>query len=193
MIYKCGDSNFKYAWLDYMVQDPVHPSIGVYRRITGSRTIFVYSEDSEPQFIISARMGSQPARNMREILMDENGTKTCATFYSIFRVPGKVSKKGMGGEVLRHVIDYCKLRGTEKFYTLSPIPFLKNEFEEHPKEKDLKQYLETATGPVEKFHLGNGAVIAHINTKADDSELRQDESWGTMVNYNYTKYEELKK
>ena len=186
MIYKCGDPNFKYAWLDYISQDPVHPSITPYQRIIGSRTVFVSSADgSEPQFIVSAKFSKNATRTIEEVLCcDDVIEKDCVIFYSIFRVPGQ-GEKGMGGKVFRNIIDYCKLRGTDCFYTLSPIPFLKHNFEVLPKEKELRTYLETKTGPVEKFHLGNGATIENINFKADESELRMSESWGTMINYKY--------
>lgn len=185
MILKCGDTNFKYAWLDYISQDPVHPSLNVYKRIIGSRTIFVFTKESNPEFIVSARLGSNIARSMREILLDDpEHSNKIVTFYSIFRVP-EHGQKGTGGDVLKHIIDYCKLRGTEKFYTLSPIPFLKNEFKKVPAKKKLNEYLVSMTGPVERFHLKNGATVANINIKADDSDIRESESWGTMVNYDY--------
>ena len=111
----------------------------------------------------------------------------CAIFYSIFRVP-EHGEKGIGGDVLKNIIDYCKLRGTEEFYTLSPIPKLKNHFQNLPEKKELKEYLETRTGPVERFHLNNGASVHYINFDADSSEIRGNESWGTMVNYKYPAY-----
>jgi len=186
MIFKCGDINFKYAWLDYIVQDPVHPSIGAYTRITGTRTVFVYAENDEPQYIVSAKIGSDVSRSIDNILLDDISSKETATFYSIFRVPGSTLKGG-GGDVLRLIIDYCKLHGIDNFYTLSPIPFLKNNFYEIPNEEYLIEYLETKKGPVERFHLDNSATIANINYNADVSELRMEESWGIMVNYKYEK------
>lgn len=185
MIYKCGDPNFKYAWLDYIAQDPVHPTITPYDRIIRDRTVFVYAEGADPQFIVSAKMGESVARSMKEVMSDDvSGSKRTATFYSIFRVPGQ-GLKGRGGKVLRSIVDYCKLRGTEEFFTLSPIPFLKNEFVNLPKKAELVKYLEKKIGPVERFHLGNGAVVAHVNFDADESDIRQEESWGTMINYQY--------
>jgi malonyl-CoA decarboxylase len=163
----------------------VHPSITPYQRIIGSRTIFVYAEKDEPQFIVSAKYGAEPSKSVEDIMCcDTNFVKDCATFYSIFRVPGQ-GNKGMGGQVLKNIIDYCKLRGTDCFYTLSPIPYLKETFQAVPKEKELREYLLTKTGPVEKFHLGNGATIENINFKADSSELRMNESFWVMVNYKY--------
>ncbi|MFT5113848.1 MAG: malonyl-CoA decarboxylase [Parasphingorhabdus sp.] len=43
-----------------------------------------------------------------------------------------------------------------------------------------------ATDPVAHFHLGNGASLHRINTKADNSKHAQDSAWGFMVNYLYT-------
>lgn len=192
MIYKCGDPNFKYAWLDYLVQDPVQPNVSIQERITGTRTVFVWIEENEPQFLISAKLGSDIPRSMKDILSDDvdpDHKKEFATFYSIFRIPGSAMKGG-GGKVIKEVIDYCKLRGTGKFHTLSPIPFLKNAFDAEPSASELASYLETKTGPVEKFHINNGATIAHVNYSADESELRMEESWGIMVNYSYNPHED---
>lgn len=186
MIYKCGDANFKFAWLDYIVQDPVHPTIDVYKRITGSRSVFVYAENNEPQYIVSAKIGSEIARSVKEILTDDgDAVKEAATFYSIFRVPGS-SNKGEGGRILKLIIDYCKLHGVNSFSTLSPIPYLKTKFDCVPEESKLREHLELRLGPVERFHLNNGATIGNINYDADDSALRIEESWGTMVNYKYS-------
>lgn len=196
MIFKCGDANFKYAWLDLIAQDPVHPSINPYTRVTGSRAIFIYGDGNDPQYIISAKFGEEPAKRViaggvNDILADENSsqsTKKCVSFYSIFRT--NFGKKGHGGQVLKDLVDFLKLRGTEDFYTLSPIPFLRKNLldmgiNELPSEETIREYLETKSGPVERFHLNNGASIASINFDADESELRMDESWGVMINYKY--------
>jgi len=188
MILKCGDSNFKYGWLDLIAQDPVHPGINVYNRIINDRTVFVYAIDNEAHFIISAQLTSKISKTMDEIMKSECDTSiipTIAIFYSIFRIPGK-GIKGTGGQVLKDLIDYCKLRGIKEFYTLSPIPFLTKNIKELPDNKTLYKYLESRTGPVENFHLKNEAQIKNINYNADSSEIRMNESWGIMINYNYT-------
>ena len=188
MIYKYGDKNFKYAWLDYISNDPVHPSIPVETRITGSRTIFVYVEDNLPQFLVCARIGKYLPHTLSEVLsddmVDENTRNLYAVFYSIFRLPNSTMKGG-GAVAIKEIIEYCKTKKINRFYTLSPIPFLNKHFDSVPNEQAVRAYLESKIGPVEKFHLNNGATISTINFFADNNKIRLDESWGIMVNYNY--------
>jgi len=42
-----------------------------------------------------------------------------------------------------------------------------------------------AINPVAHFHLGNGALIYKIHTRANNNQLAIDDSWGVMVNYLY--------
>ncbi len=188
MLYKYGDKGFKYAWLDYLNEDPIHPSIGIDKRITGSRTVFVLVEDKIPQFIVCARIGKFLPHTISEVLADEildNETANVyAVFYSIFRTPD-ATLKGGGALAIEEIIEYCKQISIKRFYTLSPIPFLSTQFKSIPKENEIRAYLESKQGPVEKFHLNNGATISTINYFADNSPKRTEESWGIMVNYNY--------
>ena len=39
--------------------------------------------------------------------------------------------------------------------------------------------------PVERFHLGNGAILDRINWMGDPSAKGQDNALGLMVNYRY--------
>lgn len=190
MIYKSGDSNFKWAWLDLIGHDPVHPDLSVYKRITGDRNVFVYEEYEMPQYIISAKISNNLPRNMNDILNDDkvnDSEELYALFYSIFRVPGSTLKGG-GGNVLRKVIDYCKMRNIHNHYTLSPVPYLKNNFQDIPIESDVIDFLNRKIDPVSKFHIDNGASVGFINYNADPSEIRQNESWCIMVNYCYNKH-----
>lgn len=188
MIYKYGEPDFKYAWLDLISQDPVHPSISVERRITGSRTVFVYVEADIPQFLICARIGKYLPHTLSEVLSDDMVDETTknlyAVFYSIFRLPDATIKGG-GATAIKEIIEYCKAKKVNRFYTLSPIPFLSHYFTTMPNEQEVRKYLESKTGPVEKFHLSNGATVSTINYLADNAKIRIEESWGIMVNYNY--------
>ena len=76
-------------------------------------------------------------------------------------------------------------KGINNFYTLSPSPGLRNQFNTKPDEPSIRKYLESWDGPVAKFHLSNGARIHSINFDADYSEQRLNESWGIMINYDY--------
>ena len=89
---------------------------------------------------------------------------------------------------IKEVIEYCKRDNIKRFYTLSPVPYLSEQFKVMPKENEIRLYLESKKGPVEKFHLNNGATISTINYFADNSQKRIDESWGIMVNYNYSMF-----
>ncbi|MCM2561859.1 malonyl-CoA decarboxylase [Lutimaribacter sp. EGI FJ00015] len=42
-----------------------------------------------------------------------------------------------------------------------------------------------ALDPVAHFHLGNGAMLAHVHAGADESVRGIENSWGAMVNYLY--------
>lgn len=188
MIYRYGDFGFKYAWLDFIQHDPVHPTITTEKRISGSRTVFVFVEDGIPQFLVCARVGKYLPHTISEVLsdeiVDELPSNLYAVFYSIFRLP-TATKKGSGALAIKEIINYCKQKKINRFYTLSPIPFLRQHFTTVPAEQEIRSYLESKTGPVEKFHLSNGATISTINYIADTSITRLDESWGIMVNYNY--------
>jgi hypothetical protein len=188
MVIQYGDDLFKEEWLAFFKYDPVHPNISISKRIEGNRTVFVYLNEMQPQFIISARIGNKIPRSMIEVLENDGYNSiydVCfAIFYSIFRLPN-IYEKGAGSKAIKAVIEYCKQRGVSKFYTLSPTPLMREHFITKPDESSVRQYLESWKGNVAKFHLSNGAKIHSINYDADESELRVKESWGIMVNYDY--------
>jgi len=193
MIYKHGDEGFDVNWLELIKHDPIHPNLKVQPRIRGNRTVFVYTYENVPQFMVCARIGNKLPHNISEILSDDgyssNYDVNYGTFYSIFRLPG-ASLKGGGTYAIKELIEHCKTLGVNGFFTLSPIPFLRDVFSNKPSEAMVRQYLESLQGPVEKFHLGNGAKIQNINFDADMSALRYTESWGIMVNYDYNHYQD---
>ena len=49
----------------------------------------------------------------------------------------------------------------------------------------VNDYLSLRKDPVARFHLRNGARLHRVCTKADRSNLRLKQSYGTMVNYVY--------
>jgi malonyl-CoA decarboxylase len=188
MVLQYGDEFFNKAWLDFAKQDPVHPSIPNYKRVEGNRTVFVYVKDNQPQFMICARIGNKIPKNMDEVLEDDGYSSiydvSFAIFYSIFRLPN-TSQKGIGKIAIKEVIAYCRKKGIANFYTLSPAPLMRAHLITKPDEPSVRRYLASWQGAVAKFHLGNGAKIHSINYDADQSELRLEESWGIMVNYDY--------
>ena len=192
MIIKYGDTAFNQEWLHLIQHDPIHPTLKLEPRISGSRTIFVYEYDGVPQFMVCARVGNKLPHNITEVLTDDGYNSKYdvqyGIFYSIFRLPN-ATLKGAGKIAIKELIEYCSSFGVTGFFTLSPIPFLRERFLNRPNEAMVRQYLESLQGPVEKFHLSNGARIQNINFDADMSVLRYNESWGIMVNYDYNNYQ----
>jgi len=192
MIIKYGDASFKQAWLELIQYDPIHPNLKLQPRISGNRTIFVYVHEDVPQFMVCARVGNKLPHNISEVLTDDGYNSKYdvqyGIFYSIFRLPN-ATLKGAGKIAIKELIEYCRTLGVTGFFTLSPIPFLRERFFNRPNEAMVRQYLEPLQGPVEKFHLSNGAKIQNINFDADMSVLRYNESWGIMVNYDYNNYQ----
>lgn len=193
MILKYGDEGFDANWLSLLSNDPVHPTIAPQQRINGGRTVLAYVKSNVPQCFISVKISRLLPHNTTDILSDEetvmdllDKSHLCAVFYSIFRL--KDASKGSGVEAIHAAIDYCRALGFRYFYTLSPIPKLREDLagEGLPiKESRIWQYLYEWKGPVARFHLSNGAKIHSINFAADNSPLRERESWGIMVNYDY--------
>jgi malonyl-CoA decarboxylase len=50
----------------------------------------------------------------------------------------------------------------------------------------IMEFLQAQTDPVAKFHIRNGARILRVIPNADNSERRRTQSYGNMVNYQYT-------
>jgi malonyl-CoA decarboxylase len=192
MIMEYGTEAFKNEWLEFLKEDPVHPSIPIQVRVTGSRTILALVENDIPQAIICVRFGNKLPQNMQYVLNDEEITQEIdspryAVFYSIFRLQ-HATLKGAGALAIKEAKAYLKTKGIKRFYTLSPIPQLTKQFKNIPSEDEIIKYLKTGNGPVSKFHLGNGAEIHAIDFNADMSAQRIVESWGIMVNYDYSDY-----
>ena len=192
MIIEFGSPDFKNEWLEFLKEDPVHPNITIDIRITGSRTILALVENEIPQAIICVKFGDKLPQNMNYILSDEpNMSKdVChqyAIFYSIFRLQ-HATLKGAGAVAIKKAKAYFKEKCIKRFYTLSPVPELSKTFKNIPSETHIIKYLLSGTGLVSKFHIGNGAEIHAVNFNADMSPQRIYESWGIMVNYDYSDY-----
>jgi len=188
MIVQYGEKEFDENWLELLKYDPVHKEISKEKRISGNRTVFVYTLEGVPQFMVCVRLGNKLPHNMNDVLKDDGFTSRFDTiyaiFYSIFRLPN-ATLKGGGKMVIKNLIDHCGSKGINAFYTLSPVPMMRTFFSEKPNEAAIREYLDSFGGPVAKFHLKNGAKIHSINFEADQSTQRQEESWGIMVNYDY--------
>jgi hypothetical protein len=188
MIFQHGQDGFDDHWLELVKLDPVHPLIPFEKRITGNRTIFVFTDNNIPQFMVCARIGNKLTHTMKDVLSDDGYVSkfdvNYAIFYSIFRLPD-ATLKGAGKVTIKQTMEICRKNGVNRFFTLSPIPSLKQFFKEIPDESQIREYLESFEGQVSKFHLSNGARIQSVNFNADSSDIRLNESWGIMVNYDY--------
>ena len=195
MIIEYGSADFKKEWLEYVQEDPVHPSIPLESRIKGTRTILAHLEDdaAEPHTIICVKFGDKLPQNMEFIMSDDDATEMMddtymfTIFYSIFRLEHS-TLKGAGAIAIKQAKEYYKKMGIKRFFTLSPIPSLRKDFKYIPAERAIKKYLNEGTSSVAKFHLSNGAKIHAIHYNADMSPQRIFESWGIMVNYDYCDY-----
>jgi hypothetical protein len=69
---------------------------------------------------------------------------------------------------------------------MSPIPSLRKTFETEPSHTELDDWLISRKDPVSRFHLRNGASLLRTIPNADASDIRQEQSWGMMANYDYS-------
>lgn len=188
-----GTEGFKDEWLELVKEDPIHPSIPVEKRITGSRTLFVMVDENDvPQAVLCVKMGDRLPQSMRFVMGDQKSndiTKQSkyAILYSVFRLK-QTTVKGAGSMIIKLVKAHYKAKSVKRFYTLSPITDLTQNFTSIPTKADITRHLLSGDGPVSKFHMGNGAEIHAIHYNADSSPQRIYESWGIMVNYDYSDY-----
>ena len=184
MIIPSNSEKFNRSWLDLISHDPVHPTVDKDARAVGTRTVLMYEEEDKNQCMICTRVGNDLVRSMKDIFVDSQEEGLTAMFYTIFRLPDALM--GVGARALKEAVEHFSAQGVKNFYTLSPIPSLRKRFSEKPTEEEIRAYLETRKDPVARFHLGNGATLHAVNFDADTSDIRQQESWGIMVNYRYS-------
>lgn len=188
-----GKEGFEEEWLELVKEDPIHPLIPVEKRITGSRTILVMVDDEDtPEAILCVKMGDRLPQSMRFVMGDQKSDDIShrpkyAILYSVFRLK-QTTVKGAGALIIKLVKEYYRAKSIKRFYTLSPIPDLTQRFKSIPTKADITRHLLSGDGPVSKFHMGNGAEIHAIHFNADTSSQRIHESWGIMVNYDYSDY-----
>lgn len=127
-----------------------------------------------------------------------------AVFYSISNCQAGLAGISFGNSLIKQVASdlSVQLPGIKTFVTLSPIPgFGKwieaNNLSVSPEDTDqvrhlAARYLLTAKrsdglplDPVERFHLGNGAIVHQVHAGADTSPKGRAQSAGAMVNYLY--------
>jgi hypothetical protein len=184
VIIPSNSEKFNQEWLNLITHDPVHPTVDKNLRTLGTRTVLMYEEQNQNQCMICTKVSDDLVRSMKDIFVDSHGDGLTAMFYTIFRLPDALF--GVGQRAIFEAVAHFKERGVKNFYTLSPVPSLTKRFAEKPSEEEIRAYIETRKDPVSRFHLGNGATLHAVNFDADASNIRQQESWGIMVNYRYS-------
>jgi len=181
-----------------------------YRRFENDRRIYGFwhpSFDLPLIFVQVALLNAVPA-SVPEIWAYESATKpNTAVFYSINACMPGLRGVDLGGHLIKRVVrDLCETTNVDTFCTLSPLPglskYVAQNGDHHVAEKFaekneafLKRYVanylvHSKKCAVQNFHCRNGAFIGNVRLFADDGDLRQKQSWGTMVNYIY-KLEDL--
>jgi len=183
MLLGLDDLRFNQEWLDLLKNDPVHPDIPIHDRLIDGRTVFAFAPEGTPVAMVCAKLSDHINKSMTDILSPSQ-QKMVAMFYTVFRLPGAAGS--VGADIINQAIAYCKSQGVNQLYTLSPIPSLRKNFVEIPTEDEIREYIQARKDPVARFHLGNGARLAGVNFAADSSPKRLEESWGIMVNYDYS-------
>jgi len=169
----------------------------------------------DPLIFVEVALTNQIPKSIEEVIKIEreelefNQINT-AVFYSISNCQNGLSGISFGNFLIKKVAHKLKqeIIGLDNFVTLSPVPGLMRWLEnnapltyERCKDKiiddeELNQkainYLTESTredglpnDPVARFHLGNGAILKHINLNADQSSKGLSQSNGIMVNYLY--------
>jgi len=169
----------------------------------------------DPLIFVEVALTNKIPKSIEEVIKIEreelefNQINT-AVFYSISNCQNGLSGISFGNFLIKKVAHKLKqeIIGLDNFVTLSPVPGLMRWLEnnapltyERCKDKiiddeELNQkainYLTESTredglpnDPVARFHLGNGAILKHINLNADQSSKGLSQSNGIMVNYLY--------
>lgn len=185
----------------FMKQDPIHPLHGaanLSHRFSASHRNYAYvNENNDPVMICCIKLSHKPIGKMDDIFntVDDYNDKDAKirnvlTFYSIFRT--KVESVDIGKDLgLSLMMDVTKLIHSEfdeikVIRTLSPIPTLSEHCANLVGEEAVSNYIKSKRDPVAKFHLRNKAKMSGVIFNADCSKLRQEQSYGWMVAYDYS-------
>ena len=190
-----NDKNFKQEWIDAIKYDPVHPESATSpRRLAQDRDVFFLIEDNVPTFVLCVAYTNFLPNTMGQLLESSeqsNGAKSrFAIFYSVFKTPVEIgmSISGSGSDIILLAAEYIKQHHPNIMYftTMSPVPSLMKQFAYPPSDFEIVEYLLEKKDPVARFHFNNGAHLIRVIPNADQSKIRQDQSCGIMVNYDYT-------
>jgi malonyl-CoA decarboxylase len=187
-------NNFSNHFLQYVDQDPVHALTthrNLERRCRYDRNIFFLIEDDVPVAVLCVAFTKGLPNDMSSIL-DANSQVSLfadhAIFYSVFRTDTTCTTKNAGAKLIQEAAQWIKANMPQisNFVTMSPIPNLSAHFPEPPSMEAIMEFLQAQRDPVAKFHIRNGARVLRTIPNADSSEKRKAQSFGHMVNYDYT-------
>lgn len=194
MLAHLRSKNFKPEFLEFLKQDPVHSITDartVVRRCRYDRNIFFKLENDQPVAVLCVAYAGALPDDIDEILDNESPVSLKAShaiFYSVFRTDVPTQQKNVGAVLIREAATWIRenLPQVRNFVTMSPIPNLSAHFTEPPSVEAVLEFLRAQKDPVAKFHLANGAKVLRAIPNADKSEKRRSQSYGVMVNYDYT-------
>ena len=172
-------------------QDPIHTHIGKTFRVTKGRKSFACMIENHYAVISCVSFTKGISRTMDEIAQHHDDPDT-AMFWTVYKTKEAKELKNLptmvGAKALILTFGYLKAhyQQLKTFATLSPVPTLAKKFSSIPTDiMVLNDWLSMRKDPVARFHLLNGAKLHRICLDADRSNLRQKQSYGTMVNYTY--------
>lgn len=194
MLVHLRSTNFNSAFLTFLSQDPVHSLTeqrNVERRCRYDRNIFFWVENDVPVAVLCVAYTDGLPNNIAEILDVTSPiglNATHAIFYSVFKTDQESNTTNVGAVLIREAAKWMKANMTHirNYVTMSPIPNLSAHFTEPPSIEAVQEFLRAQKDPVARFHLRNGARVLRAIPNADSSERRQQQSYGHMVNYDYT-------
>jgi malonyl-CoA decarboxylase len=165
------------------------------------------SMPDDPLIFVEVALTKGVPNSIQNVLSDNRqslleGQADTAVFYSISNCQPGLAGISFGNSLIKQVArDLTRdLPNLKSFVTLSPIPGIGRWLKENEHETETDEgltrlaatYLLTAKrpngtplDPVARFHLGNGAVVHQVHSKADISDKGMAQSNGLMVNYLY--------
>lgn len=186
--------NFRTDFLRYLDQDPVHnltEARNLERRCLSDRNIFFWVEDNQPAAVLCVAYTQGLTDDVETILNKDSALHLFpdhAVFYSVFKTDAPSTTPNVGATLIREAAAWIARNHPEikNYVTMSPIPSLSAHFSAVPAVEDIAALLAAQRDPVSRFHLRNGARVLRVIPAADHSERRLQQSWGAMVNYDYT-------
>ena len=192
MLIRSNHPSFDKNLLDALKYDPVHPATVWNERRTSSedREVYFMMEDDKVAYVLCTAFTRTLPDSMGEIFYSKptKSRHKFAIFYSVFKTPYVENPQHSGGWLILNAASYIKSAHptVENFVTMSPIPSLRKTFETKPSHTELDDWLISRKDPVSRFHLRNGASLLRTIPNADASDIRQEQSWGMMANYDYS-------